>query len=824
MNNQEEQDNNRSPGNYSTNNNTTSIPRPIITPTPGGGRTIQLPQYPSIRIHHPPRVSTTNPNNGRSSGESSQSNNTNNNNTPQGVPPGQPFLTFTTDGQRFVLRPGQSIQFRNRNDGSNSNPGQNNVNITSTNNNNSSGTQDGSRAGPTSTSSTPNTSNPGTNSTPSTADGSNSREGGTTTPPDDNNNTNTGNNGNPNTTATRFRINVNNNNNNNSTNNQPNNIPIRIPINPRHMTHRRINPPMRPVGLSSVEPLKPLSEVPLPIGMEKDTIEDGNNVDNELIRQFECPICFEIIENPAGCGSCDNRFCFKCLERSKNNDQNNENTPDNDNNTNGNSLPLKCPCCRKKFAKGVVDTKFQKRMAESKLTKSCPHPNCPERKIPLCQIKYHERTCDFMPVRCKYQPFGCKWTGPKKDVMDHYKIGCCYNKVSGLVEEIREFKHKRDQMIVNLHAEMARDRYQLNELRNIVAQNQQRQQQQLKMWSLPLMLFEMTSYTARFYQYIAQWHPLCGSANSRATVNNILYLLPSSIWTCKIGIAGLKKIANFLNGNVNVVIQDKDFPIASFESMQDMTQGKSFVAFEALLAFSIVSLANIGLACMFMDGAGPSSWSQMNIKLGRLDITRSFIRDKAAICSFFVHYFAANFDNELFGLKGSILLLALLTTTFFPPLITAMLGHTQALGLESESPEGKMKQVITFGIKYAFLFMIPSTDLISKEVILDSVLMYHISIKTSHERHRLRSRPYFSDSNIFLKDLPAWVFIIAISIRTGIILSTALEGVEGPPNDEDIFKAIVFLTIHMFKTFSTTVLVAIVHMFIYWFYHKGNKC
>ena len=81
---------------------------------------------------------------------------------------------------------------------------------------------------------------------------------------------------------------------------------------------------------------------------------------------------------------------------------------------------------------------------------------------------------------------------------------------------------------------MARDRYQLNELRNIVAQNQQRQQQQLKMWSLPLMIFEMTSYTARFYQYIAQWHPLCGSADSRATVNNILYLLPSSIWTCKV--------------------------------------------------------------------------------------------------------------------------------------------------------------------------------------------------------------------------------------------------------------------------------------------------
>ena len=225
-----------------------------------------------------------------------------------------------------------------------------------------------------------------------------------------------------------------------------------------------------------------------------------------------------------------------------------------------------------------------------------------------------------------------------------------------------------------------------------------------------------------------------------------------------------------------------------------------------------------------MDPAGPSSWSQMNIKLFGLNITRSFICDKAAVCSFFVHYFAANFDNELFGLKGSVLLLALFTTTFFPPLITAMLGHTQALGLESESPEGKMKQVIIFGIKYAFLFMIPSTDLISNEVILDSILMYHISIKTSHERHRLRSRAYFSDSNLFLNDLPAWVFIIAISIRTSIILATALEGVEGRLTDEDKFKAMVFLAIHMLKILSTTVLVAIVHMFIYWFHHKGNKC
>ena len=61
-----------------------------------------------------------------------------------------------------------------------------------------------------------------------------------------------------------------------------------------------------------------------------------------------------------------------------------------------------------------------------------------------------------MPVRCKYQPFGCKWTGPKKDVMDHYKIGCCYDKVSGLVEEFREFKYKRDNMLMSMHTQVSR--------------------------------------------------------------------------------------------------------------------------------------------------------------------------------------------------------------------------------------------------------------------------------------------------------------------------------------------------------------------------------
>ena len=168
------------------------------------------------------------------------------------------------------------------------------------------------------------------------------------------------------------------------------------------------------------------------------------------------------MDDPAGCGNCDARFCRSCIHRAakesiRNRQQSEANVNNNDENGNDSKILPKCPCCRKCITcphQIKSDLKLKARIESSQISAICPYPNC-NQKIFLAQVKEHEANCVYMPMRCKYASFGCKWTGPKKDLEAHNKVGCVHAKVGGMIDQFRQYRLDTTHTIVSLQQQVS---------------------------------------------------------------------------------------------------------------------------------------------------------------------------------------------------------------------------------------------------------------------------------------------------------------------------------------------------------------------------------
>lgn len=114
-------------------------------------------------------------------------------------------------------------------------------------------------------------------------------------------------------------------------------------------------------------------------------------IDDEEVKKYECAVCFEVMDTPVGCGSCQTRFCRPCLERVA---------------KQGGTRP-KCSHCRAPFTieSIQVDEALQEEMKNCMQTVLCPFRGC-GKKIPLSAIKLHESQCEHIRMKCRYVEWG----------------------------------------------------------------------------------------------------------------------------------------------------------------------------------------------------------------------------------------------------------------------------------------------------------------------------------------------------------------------------------------------------------------------------------
>jgi Seven in absentia protein family len=210
-----------------------------------------------------------------------------------------------------------------------------------------------------------------------------------------------------------------------------------------------INRPNTVGGTVAIAPLAPQpvtrSAATAPIDID---VEGEENKDDSDWQRFKCSICYEFMNEPSSCGSCSSRYCRLCLERCRRHDLNVIRRQTIARTANGlqqqqqqqqEELP-KCPTCRVPYNIVVRDEALQQEMLESGPQVPCRYDGCME-VLRLPNRANHERTCSHATVHCRFAPYGCTWTGKRKDVSDHESSGdCSLTNISTFVEEFRKLK------------------------------------------------------------------------------------------------------------------------------------------------------------------------------------------------------------------------------------------------------------------------------------------------------------------------------------------------------------------------------------------------
>ncbi len=277
--------------------------------------------------------------------------------------------------------------------------------------------------------------------------------------------------------------------------------------------------------------LTPLTEQPT-------NSEKGTKQNQKPIPELECAICMEYIDMPSHCGSCTARFCRQCLTRAA-------------------MQSHVCPGCRKAIPTPgdiLSDAKFYEELAIKRsdlnlTTKnnggggggiSCPNLNCMQ-KVQPCNLRRHIKECEYTHVACKYASFGCKWTGPRRDVKDHYKIGCHIDKVSPLVENVRQLRASHQ-----AHASMMERRFQM-ERQAMIRMNHQNYLLQVKdreNWVHMMQMIYTSMCSPKFFlQRAIVWRDFWNCLGVRAMSDNFICLLPIALWIVKHSLMGCKYLS-----------------------------------------------------------------------------------------------------------------------------------------------------------------------------------------------------------------------------------------------------------------------------------------
>jgi hypothetical protein len=246
----------------------------------------------------------------------------------------------------------------------------------------------------------------------------------------------------------------------------------------------------------------------------------------------------EFMEDPAGCGKCDNRYCHLCLLRVVN-DASNNGANDNSNHDDEPTQSVKCPCCRSNFSKEEIvrDMDLRRRMnLEENIT--CSFAGCGI-SVPLAELRQHEATCPCLLMRCRYATFGCTWTGPKRDLVSHEAgngsnssgdsdRGCVYAGALGvLVDQFRQSRADHGHAILQLRHQMLQTNQMIQMQQHTFMARLLQTRSISNAADIVTFVHMITCHPSRFWVTRDQWKSLYHTPEARGTICNILFLLPT---------------------------------------------------------------------------------------------------------------------------------------------------------------------------------------------------------------------------------------------------------------------------------------------------------
>jgi len=389
---------------------------------------------------------------------------------------------------------------------------------------------------------------------------------------------------------------------------------------------------------------------------------NGSSSDDHA--SFKCDICYEIMNDPVGCGKCSARFCSTCLQRvaelstmqnrQRQHMQQLGRQQQQQQQTDENNAAPKCPVCRSEIASPeniIKDTALRQSM-EAAPPIACRYRGCPER-LQLTGIAAHEAACPHVRVQCRYQSVGCEWKGKRCDLRYHEDHDCQLAKVSGLVDRVRqthaECFHRLGQLAGNqqMHATIS-EWQRLREVNPISVSHY---------GQVCNYVYFLLCLTPRFLVTKDTWKPFGSTTKGRAAVANFLPMLPTNILMAKTGYAAYQQM---LHASIS--------PLETEEEILQIIDG-------VLYLLIVICLAIIIGISFFADTGTAEQWQNLPIPLPRRFFTEpcriQILMYAASFAIVAAHSFAFDFSASKFILllSWSILCFA---STFIPALVTSM--------------------------------------------------------------------------------------------------------------------------------------------------------
>ena len=448
--------------------------------------------------------------------------------------------------------------------------------------------------------------------------------------------------------------------------------------------------------------------------------KEGSDADDKY-NAFKCAVCYEIMDEPVGCGKCSARFCFSCLQRvaelsnlqhrqqqhvqqhrqqqqqqqpQQQQQQQQQQQAGNDSAINNNSPPLpRCPVCRSEMASPeslLRDTELKKRM-DLALPIPCRFKGCPDR-LKLTQIAAHEATaCLHIKLQCRYQPFGCAWKGKRGDLSRHEENDCQLAKVSGLVDRLRQTQAECFHRMAHLNQNMNMHTSVI-EMQRLREANQMSTSNYIQVCHYVHLLM---CCTPRLLVTKDIWAPFYNNAKGRAAVSNFFTMLPT-------GILMLKTMA----ASYQQVLRSSLTPLETEEELLEMLDGTLYLLILACLGVIL------GL-CFFADSGGPEQWQSLPIPLPRrwfpTPRNTHVLLYSAIFAVTAAQAFAFEFSVNAFHASLSWYFLCL-ASTLFPAMVLSMseavnslpgLTHTNADTIKRVLTTGRATGPVWIGLRYS---------------------------------------------------------------------------------------------------------------------------
>eukprot|EP00573_Skeletonema_grethae_P010878 CAMPEP_0201692060 /NCGR_PEP_ID=MMETSP0578-20130828/5064_1 /ASSEMBLY_ACC=CAM_ASM_000663 /TAXON_ID=267565 /ORGANISM="Skeletonema grethea, Strain CCMP 1804" /LENGTH=598 /DNA_ID=CAMNT_0048177381 /DNA_START=163 /DNA_END=1959 /DNA_ORIENTATION=- len=433
-------------------------------------------------------------------------------------------------------------------------------------------------------------------------------------------------------------------------------------------------------------------------------------IDDEEVKKYECAVCFEVMDTPVGCGSCQTRFCRPCLERVA---------------KQGGTRP-KCSHCRAPFTieSIQVDEALQEEMKNCMQTVLCPFRGC-GKKILLSAIKLHESQCEHIRMKCRYVEWGCEWIGKKKDLEYHNCNECEFRAEMGrLVNVIREKTLNQAETIARLQGTRVNQAVNSHTRHLLMVRGRNAG----NIFDVFAMSYEAICFPGRFAATKVMWGDMITQEHSRSLVFNTLMVSPLILCGAKCAFWMAFDLSN-----------------TSPQRLAQFGLRRLLKQFE----LNVISSTSALLAVFFLllDEADATQWTETI--LPGTNVSHIFIRDLVAFFSFAAFYLFVEFMEYWPGI--ALLLCTFSFTVTFTSCVATIVEKVN--GSEQDTmKKSRLWSAMVFALRYSCLFQIVSHSEAMKGVIVLR-LVRHASVK------RLKVNFTVEETECFISLIPSSILV-----------------------------------------------------------------